>query len=669
MECPDEDCPTPSGRFSLTSSFFSSSLESSEVDPDDLPPPSPLFSYSWAVHSSSPPSVFAASVESHNSHHGDTRSPLMNAPAFAVSPRSKTVPLSPPSSRNRLYVLSVCLVLMTFSSSLYRCVEPLQALMRRSSRFLVEEGLSSKDVEIVITNGFALSSGLGLLGGLFLSSLLAPFTSPKILGLLCIASAGCGLLLSAFAENTATMMVSIVLLGLTCAMTNAILPVVALFPYRAAEIYTLVCASDFASVLPLQLFRLFVEKLSWNPRSALTVYVGCVYPVLFLLVFLLPAWPFSLREDAPIFRQTITGEGDEEQNVPLLAGKDGDYNAHHGTRNDGEGQREHLDRRRASRTSSYKGNLADSPLRTRGKLSENGILLTCTQLPFLWNLSFGRQLCSAHLYGLSTWWLFSALGSESLRLFYRRVVLTESDADTLTAVAGWTGCLSCLVLPAIYTLHARYTRQRVQQSPYFTDDAEVFPGERKRGNAKEAKENSAGERNATLVKWSGERLLAWPQITPRGLASVASIMMAFIGILLLSGNFAASALAVALGCFLQALAPTAMFLVLANTYGPRYFSSLLSVQVLLLASVGLFAPLLQHVVFARLHLPGTALGYILLVCAIIGIIPLACFHCTPCDEFDGKQMRIAGTGLPLALEKHSMAALFAQAGVDPSLIK
>lgn len=107
----------------------------------------------------------------------------------------------------------------------------------------------------------------------------------------------------------------------------------------------------------------------------------------------------------------------------------------------------------------------------------------------------------------------------------------------------------------------------------------------------------------------------------------------------------------------------------ADTYGPLYFSSLLSIQVLLLASVGLFAPLLQHIVFARLRLPGTALGCILLVCAAVGLIPLACFHCTPCDEFDGKEMLIAGTGLPLALEKHSMAALFAQAGVNPDLIK
>lgn len=569
MACPEEDCPTPSRRFSLTSSFLSSSLASSEVDPDDLPPPSPSFSYSWAVHSSSPPPLlFDASVVSSHSQPGDPHSSFLNSPASAPAPPyGKAFPMSPPPSslgaRHRVYVLSVCLVLMTFSSSLYRCVEPLQGLMRLSSHFLVEEGLTARDVEIVVTNGFALSSGLGLVGGLLLSSLLAPFTSPKILGLFCIASAGCGLLLTAFAENTATMMVSIILLGLTCAMTNAILPVVALFPYSAAGVYSLVCASDFASVLPLQLFTLFVEKLQWSPRTALSIYVGCIYPVLFLLVFFLPAWPFSLNENTPIFRRTTSreaGEEDEQHALLLHGRKEGEYNAHRDTRrNREEGQHAESDRGGASLFSSR----GDLPSRTQEQSADSGIPSSCRQLPLLWNLSFGRQLCSAHLYGLSTWWLFSALGSESLRLFYRRVVVTEADADTLTAIAGWVGCLSCLVLPAVYTLHVRYTEQKVRRSPC-PEDAEGFLAEKKRETAKGPKDDQEGQGGAKFVRWCTDRLLVWPQITPRGLAAMASVTMAFIGILLVSGNFAASALAVALGCFLQALAPTAMFLVLAS---------------------------------------------------------------------------------------------------------
>ncbi|CBZ53863.1 conserved hypothetical protein [Neospora caninum Liverpool] len=644
---------------STLSAAFLASLAPSVSDKDEelLPSPS-AFHCTWAVHRAAfDPDRSGVSASCTTPRTGDGKD-AMAASRYASDWGSSWS--SQKVSRN--LVLTLCLVIVTFTSSLYRCVEPLQALMSSSPHFLEKEGLHFADVHIVLQNSFALSSGIGLLIGLFLANVVTRRCSPKILGVLCVVASGTGLLLSAFADSTAAMMVPIVLLGLTCAMTNALLPVVSLFPENAALVYSLVCAGDFTGVIPLQLFRCAVEFFKWNTRFALSVYVGTIYPVLLLLVILLPASPFSKPEELE------ASASEDEEKRPFLQGaaakRDGGADLEGGT-----------DLERPARTLSVPASdssIADSP---------------GTFPPQLWGLSLGQQLCSLHIYGLSLWWLASSIGTETLRLYYRRALNTHSDAGAHAAVvveqvSSWAACFSCLVLPAVYWLHwkgEQSHRERLEElrrlEEAFDTDAEGnnstaglgpsrAPGHVEHWGLQE------GEKGIfkRMCVWCRERLFVIPRISPRALGLTSSGLLAVIGLLLQSGSVVPCSIAMAFNCILQALAPTSMFLILANTYGPRYFQQLLSIQVVLLASVGLLAPLFQNVLFTVLRLQSGALTALLLLCAFVGVVPLLCFRCTPCDQFEGKRMIIAATGLPLALERHSVAAIFRQSGADAQLI-
>ncbi|PFH35681.1 hypothetical protein BESB_053320 [Besnoitia besnoiti] len=644
-----------------SSSFLSPRYLSGSQHDEDLPlPPPSTFRGSWAVHGDPFDLV------------GGPTSPSLLSPRVGVRPATLVGAASASSasahdssiaSKHRVRILCVCLVLMCFASSLYRSVEPLQALMSSSPRFLAEEGLQPEDARIVLTNGFALSSGLGLLVGLFLTSVIAPRTSRKILGLLCVASAGAGLLLAGFAETTAALIASVMLMGLTCAMTNALLPVVTLFREKASAVYTLVCAADFASVIPLQIFRAAVEFFQWNPRTALSVYVWCVYPALFVLVFFLPEYPFSFPEEAPI---GLSGE-DEQR---LLSDEEKAEN--------GEARTE----RRGASGMRGGGSLASAPRRAPAALPD----LYDAFPPPLWRLSLRQQLCSLHLYGLSLWWMATAIGSETVRLYYRRALRTSSDsgahaADTVEHVASWAACFSFLVLPAVYwLLHvtwAQTDRQRLQEirrleeafdADYEGKDAVTGLGQVWRPGQIGG---DSGEWSGVIrsAAWSLRKYLVLPRVTPRVLGFVCSALLAVIALLLRPGALAPCAVAVVLSCVLQALAPITMFLILSNTYGPRFFPTLLSLQVVLLASVGLLAPLFQNFLFTALRRHSGALTASLLFCAFVGGVPLLCFHCTPCDEFDAKRVHVCALGLPLALEKHSMAAIFHEAGADSEFME
>ncbi|KEP66773.1 UNVERIFIED_CONTAM: hypothetical protein HHA_270200 [Hammondia hammondi] len=645
---------------STLSAAYIASVASSVSDKDeDLLLPSPSeFHCTWALHRST--------FDPDSDVPSPCATPRMGnkgvgAPGIYACDSDSCWPGSQKTPRN--LVLLLCLVILTFTSSLYRCVEPLQALMSASPQFLWKEGLHPEDINIVLYNSFGLSSGIGLVVGLFLANFVTRCCSPKVLGVLCVVSAGTGLVLSVFAETTAALMVPLILLGLTCAMTNALLPVVSLYPESAALVYSLVCAGDFTGAVPLQLFRCAVEIFKWNPRIALSVYVGTVYPIVLLLVILLPAAPFANVDVEP-----AVGASEDEERRSLVQ----ETVEHRGGAGDPETKKD-----------------PQAPKRTlSGTSCHISVSDYCdTFPPQLWRLSLRQQLCSLHLYGLSLWWLASSIGTETLRLYYRRALQTDSDVGAHTAVfveqvASWGACFSCLVLPGVYWLHLKAEqrhRKRLEEKrrleEAFDTDIEGNASAAGLGKLRIPGKGEPGGLQPEAVgpfkrlgAWCREELFVVPRISQRGLGLMSSGLLAVIGLLLKSGSVVPCSIAMVFNCILQALAPTSMFLILSNTYGPRHFQQLLSIQVVLLASVGLLAPLLQDILFTLLRLQSDALPVLLLLCACVGAIPLLCFRCTPCDQFDGKHMLVAATGLPLALERHSVAAIFRQVGADADLI-